>query len=131
MTAPKRPRTGRPFAVRRRAVMLLPLAASCARPEPPAPPLAPMSWSHLTPLPLEVASVEVVPTSPPPPPGDIGALLTPSPAEAVRGMARDRLSALGISGQAVFTVTVASMVRERGATLHCELGCRLEITGKT
>jgi hypothetical protein len=110
--------------------MLLPLVASCARPEPPAPPLAPMSWAHLTPLPLDVARVEVAPTSPPPPPGDIGARLTPSPAEAVRGMARDRLSPVGVSGQAVFSVTTASLVRERGA-LRCALGCRLEITGKT
>jgi hypothetical protein len=130
MIAPPAPRTGWPSAARRRAVVFLPLAASCARREPPAPPpLAPMSWAHLTPLPLDVAVVEVVPISPPPPPGDIGALLTPSPADAVRGMARDRLSALGTSGQAVFTVTAASVVRERRA-LRCALGCRLEVGGK-
>ncbi|HYI82198.1 MAG TPA: hypothetical protein VEX11_03185 [Acetobacteraceae bacterium] len=129
MTAPLGPRTGRPFAARRRAVMLLPLAASCARPEPPTPPLAPMSWAHLTPLPLDVATIEVAAISPPPSPADVGARLAPSPADAVRGMARDRLSALGISGQAVFTVTAASLVRERGA-LRCALGCRLEISGK-
>ncbi|MBD0274441.1 MAG: hypothetical protein ICV73_21215, partial [Acetobacteraceae bacterium] len=69
--------------------------------------------------------------SPPAPPGDIGALLSPPPAEAVRGMARDRLSAVGGSGRAVFLVTAASLVRERGgALLRCALGCRLEITGK-
>jgi hypothetical protein len=118
----------------RRSFLLLPpalagAAASCARPEPPAPPLAPMSWTHLTPLPLDVAALEVVPTSPPPPPGDIGPLLSPPPAEAVRGMARDRLSALGGSGQAVFLVTAASLVRERGGALRCTLGCRLEILG--
>ena len=132
---PAPPRSGRPApaaAARRRSVLLLPLAAasSCAPPEPPPPPLAPMSWRHLTPLPLDVAALEVVPTSPPAPPGDIGALLSPPPSEAVRGMARDRLSAAGGSGQAVFLVTAASLVRERGGTLRCALGCRLEITGK-
>ncbi|MBD0273381.1 MAG: hypothetical protein ICV73_15810 [Acetobacteraceae bacterium] len=88
-----------------------------------------MSWTHLTPLPLDVAALEVVPTAPPPPPGDIGAEVSPSPAEAVRGMARDRLSAFGGSGQAVFLVTAASLVRERGGALRCALGCRLEVTG--
>jgi hypothetical protein len=129
MTAPQASRAGRPSAARRRSVLLFSLAASCARPEPPAAPLGPMSWTHLTPLPLDVATLEVSPASPPPPPGDIGARLAPSPAEAVRSMARDRLSALGASGQAVFLVTAASLVRERGA-LRCALGCRLEITGK-
>lgn len=120
-----------PTADRRSVLLLLPaLAASCARPEPPAPPLAPLSWTHLTPLPLDVAALEVVPTAPPPMPGDVGTLLQPPPAEAVRSMARDRLSALGGSGQAVFLVTAASLVRERGGALRCALGCRLEISGK-
>ncbi len=123
-----------PPVARRRPVLLLALAAasSCAPPEPPPAPLGPMSWTHLTPLPLDVAALDVASATPlPPPPGDIGALLSPSPAEAVRGMARDRLSAVGSSGQALFLVTAASLVREgRGGALRCELGCRLEITGK-
>jgi len=130
MTAPP-PRPGPPAA--RRPVLLLALAAasSCARaPEPPAAPLAPLSWTHLTPLPLDVAALEVVPTAPPAPPGDIGALVSPLPADAVRSMARDRLSAVGGSGQAVFMVTAASLVRERGGALRCALGCRLEVSGK-
>lgn len=117
-------------ASRRSVLTLAALAASCARPQPPAPPLPPMSWTHLTPLPLDVAAVEVVPSAPPPPPGDVGPLLSPPPAEAVRGMARDRLSALGGSGQAVFLVTAASLVREPGGALRCSLGCRLDIVGK-
>lgn len=129
MTAPPAPRTGR-IAARRRPFLLLPLAASCARPEAESPPLPPPSWTHLTPLALDVASVEVMPTAPPPPPGDIGARLVPTPPDAVRGMARDRLSALGASGQALFLVTAASVVRERGGALRCSLGCRLEVTGK-
>ena len=135
MIAPPAPRLAGLAGRRRRSFLLLPAvaaASSCARPEPPpAPPLAPLSWTHLTPLPLDVAALEVVPTSPPAPPGDIGALLSPPPAEAVRGMARDRLSAVGGSGEAVFLVTAASLVRSpRGGSLRCVLGCRLEITGK-
>ena len=137
MTAPPATRTGRPAAVHRRPFLLFAAtaAASCARQEPPAPPplLTPMSWKHLTPLPLDVASLEVVPPSPAPLPGDTGALLPTPPAEAVRGMARDRLSAVGASGQAVFLVTAASLVQEGGGrrgSLRCVLGCRLEITGK-
>ncbi len=123
------------LAARRSLLMLPPVLAaaaeaSCARPEPPAPPLPPMSWTHLTPLPLDVAALEVVPSAPPAPPGDIGPLLSPSPAEAVRGMGRDRLSALGGSGQAVFLVTAASVVREPGGALRCSLGCRLDIAGR-
>lgn len=89
-----------------------------------------MAWTHLTPLPLDVAALEVVPSAPPPPPGDIGPLLSPTPADAVRSMARDRLSAIGGSGQAVFLVTAASLVREPGGALRCSLGCRLDIAGK-
>lgn len=115
----------------RRSFLLLALAAtSCARPEPPAPPLPPMSWTHLTPLPLDVATLEVLPSAPPSPPGDVGPLLSPTPADAVRGMARDRLSAAGTSGQAVFSVTAASLVREPGGALRCSLACRVDIAGK-
>ena len=119
------------FAARRPFVLLpLPfLAAACARPEPP-PPRPPMSWTHLTPLPLDVAALEIVPSSPPSPPGDVGPLLSPTPADAVRSMARDRLSAAGASGQAVFSATAASLVREPGGVLRCSLGCRVDIAGK-
>ena len=129
MAASQAPRTVGPTP--RRSVLTLALAAaSCARPQPPTPPLPPMSWTHLTPLPLDVAAVEVTPSAPPSPSGDVGPLLSPTPAEAVRGMARDRLSALGGSGQAVFLVTAASLVREPGGALRCSLGCRLDIVGK-
>ncbi len=92
-------------------------ASACARREPP-PPLPPMSWTHLAPWP------------PPSPPGDVGPLLSPPPDEAVRSMGRDRLSALGSSGQAVFRTTAASLVQERGPALRCSLACRLDIAGK-
>jgi hypothetical protein len=110
----------------RRLTLLLPLlAAACAsRREPAAPPPGPISYTHLTRLPLNVATVEIAPEGPQP--AGAGLEASPSPAEAVRIMGRDRLEAVGSTGRAVFTVTVASLVRDR-ARLSCLLGCRLEI----
>ena len=130
---PRASRRGGPAA--RRSFLLLPpavaaAAASCARPAPPAPPLPPMSWTHLTPLPLDVAALEIVPSAPPSPPGDVGPLLSPTPADAVRGMARARLSAAGGSGPAVVPVTAASLVAAPGGALRCSLGCRVDVAGK-
>lgn len=106
--------------------LLLPLAvAACTRPEPPAP-SRPLSFSHLTPLLLNVATLDVAPGGPVPPPGDLGAGLDPPPAEAVRRMGRERLSAVGTSSQAVFAVTVASLARD-GVGMACLVGCGLEI----
>lgn len=107
--------------------MLLPLAVTaCASQQPSVPPLRPLSFGHLTPLPLNVATLEVAPGGPVPPQGDIGAQTDPRPADAVRQMGRERLSAVGTAGQAVFTVTVASLARDR-AGIACLVGCRLEI----
>jgi len=103
------------------------LPAACgSRPEPEAP-LQPVSYTYLTPLPLQVGSLAIDP-APPPPPGDIGALLSPSPAEAVLIMARDRLSAVGTAGMASFRVTQASLLRS-GSAMSCQLACRLEVSG--
>ncbi len=117
--APSKPGLGR-------RGLLLPLAAACAGQEPPAPPLGPLSFAHLTPLPLTVATVEMAPSGPVPPPGDIGGQTQPTPAEAVRQMGQERLSAVGTTGRAVFTATMASLVRDR-AGIACLVGCRLEI----
>ena len=117
--------------VRRRHVLLLPpllLATACAgQREPPPAPLAPIGYRYLTPLPLNVAALEIREEDPPPLPGDIGPRLSSSPAEAVRIMARDRLSAVGTEGRAVFTVTRAALTRGPGEALACVVGCRLEI----
>jgi hypothetical protein len=112
----------------RRAALLLPLLATACggRSDAVPPPLGPLGFRHLTPLPLNVAVLEFAQVPPRTFPGDIGAEISPSPAEAVRIMARDRLSAAGTAGQAVFTVTTASLVRDR-SSLTCLLGCRLEI----
>jgi len=116
----------------RRHVLLLPLlAAACANREEPSAPLGPIGYRFLTPLPLNVAALEIREGGPPPVPGDIGASLSPSPAEAVRIMARDRLSAVGTEGRAVFTVTRAALTRGPGDAMLCVVGCRLEILAET
>lgn len=115
----------------RRALLALPallLPAACGSRQAPEAPLQPVSYGYLTPLPLQVAVLTIDPASPPTPPGDIGALLSPSPAEAVRIMARDRVSAVGSAGTARFRVTQASLLRTGGA-MTCQLACRLEVTG--
>jgi hypothetical protein len=112
---------------RRRTLLLLPvLAAACAGKDPVPVPPGPIGYRHLIPLPLNVASIEIAETVPLPPPGDIGARLSPTPAEAVRIMGRDRLVLVGTEGKGVFTVTIASLVQGREA-LSCLIGCRLEV----
>lgn len=101
--------------------------AACSSPAPPEVPLGPIGYGYLTALPLQVANLQIEPGSPPPAPGDIGATLATPPSEAVRIMARDRLSAVGTSGgTATFRVTQASLVRQ-GSTITCQLACRLEV----
>jgi hypothetical protein len=112
-----------------RRALLLPLLAACASDDEPvaaAVPPGPIEYKHLTPLPLNVAAVEVVQTRPAAVPSDVGASLSPSPTEAVRIMGRDRLVAVGTTSQAIFAVTQASLVRT-GNTLTCLVACRLEI----
>ena len=111
----------------RRAALLLPLAAAaCGGPEPVPLPPGPMGFSHLTPLTLNVAAIDVAAGAPPTQLGDIGGRLLPSPAEAVRLMGRERLFAVGTTGDARFVVTHAAMIQGRDS-LTCLVGCRLEI----
>jgi hypothetical protein len=113
--------------VARRGLLLLPAGLAACSSTPPEPPLRPIGYDYLLPLPLQVASLQIEPGGPPPPPGDIGASLPTPPAEAVRIMARDRLSAVGTAGgTATFRVTQASLVRQ-GSGFTCQLACRLEV----
>jgi hypothetical protein len=122
------PRAGGFFMPNRRAVLLLPLlVAACGGRQDPVPiPPGPLGFRHLTPLALNVASIEITEEAPPTTPADVGARLSPPAAEAVRTMARDRLVAVGTTGQGVFSVTQAQVIQGRDQ-LNCLLGCRLEI----
>lgn len=100
--------------------------AACAGDDPPPRPLDPIGYAFLTPLPLNVGTVEIAPTNPPPVPGDLGPRLVPSAAEAVRIMGRDRLVAVGTAGQAVFSATRAA-ITSGGGGLTCVVACRIEI----
>jgi hypothetical protein len=113
----------------RRSALLLPLIAlGCAQEDPVIPvPTGPISFRHLLPLRLNVAEVVVSEADPPIGPGDFGAELATPPAAAVRRMAQDRFFAVGRSGQAVFSVTQAALLRNSGG-VTCVLGCRVDIT---
>ncbi len=123
----------------RRLLLLAPLALAACAGEPPArvegPPI---SYGHLTQLRLDVAGLDLTDRDPMPGPNDIGRELSPSAAEAVRIMGRDRLAAFGTEHRARFTVTRAQILRERqggggflaadrGERLEARLGARLEV----
>ena len=128
---------------RRPALLVLPplllgTAACGGRGDPPTlSPLRPDGYAWLTPLRLNVASVEVVDPAP------SGSLRADPPAPLVPAaevarMGRDRLSAVGTAGAARFTVETASLAREglgsglfseSSERLTCVLRCRVEILG--
>jgi hypothetical protein len=127
---------------RRGAIGLAFGAAACggrSRPDTARPiETGPPSYRHLTPLRLDVASLDV----PPPAPGASVTVSPPAPvipAEALLTMAQDRLSAAGRDGVARFLVQVATLTRSGGSggglfssateRLDCVLRCRLEVTG--
>jgi hypothetical protein len=136
MTAPHAPAPTRRRLLR--LAPLLPLAACAGRAEPP-PPLPPLvtGYRHLTPLRLNVATVDI----PPPAPGAVR-VAEPAPLRPeaeMRRMAEERLVPMGTEGLARFTVLVAEFLRDRppgggglfsgepGERLACRLLCRLEI----
>ena len=94
-----------------RLPVLLALAwlAGCAS-EPPRT-FAPLRYGYLTPLRLNVASIDYAPL---PPPNPLDSVSPVPAAEALRQLAQDRLSAAGSSGTAVVTVEEARIVRNRG-----------------
>lgn len=139
------PHHARPALLRRRALLigglppLLALGATgCAMEDEAGPAIAfgpPPSYAHLTPLRLNVASIEIGP----PPNGPAGQVMGPAPvipAEAMATMARDRLVAAGSGGAGRFTILEAVLVRSPlpggvfapgGERLICSLRCRLDL----
>lgn len=127
---------------RRWVLMGLVGLAGCAATPPPPPEGPPIAYAYLPQLRLNVARVDLDERNPNAGPNDAGRLLRPTPAEAVRIMGRDRLSAFGTEGVARFVVTRAAIIQERlprpsglfagdpGERLACTLACRLEILGE-
>jgi len=125
---------------RRAALGALLATAACARPdEPPPLPAGPPSYSHLTPLRLLVGRIEIQPAA------DATATRTMPPAplvpaDAVRIMAEERLSAAGGPGLARLRVQIATLTREASSgggvfaaateRLSCTMRCRLELRGE-
>ena len=95
----------------RRAMLLLPLlfvGCSDASVEHnfPLP-----SYSYLTPINLNVASIEVDDRSPPPSEGSLVALDPVRPVDVLKQMADERLKANGSAGRAVFVIDQATLAR--------------------
>lgn len=111
---------------RRALIVLLPLvAAGCGDgdPLPARDGFPPLNYSYLTPLRLNVASIE---EAAPPPPGSLDDINPAPPAQALLRMAQDRLSAGGTLGRAVFSIDEASIVR-RGGGLDGVLAVHLDV----
>ena len=72
------------------------------------------NYTYLTPIRLNVASLEVEDHSPPPGAGSLEALDPVRPADALKRMAIDRLSADGSAGRAVFVIDQAKLVGGSG-----------------
>ena len=107
----------------RRTVLLLPWAVAACGGETPARPMPPLRYDYLTPLRLNVATVDVG-DAPPPSPAEA---ISPAPAGAtLRQMALDRLAAGGASGRAVFTIDAAQVDRS-ASHLNGLMAVRLEI----
>lgn len=98
----------------RRLVLALPaLLAACGSDEEGQANFAPLDFSYLTPLNLNVGSIEIqqlfVPAGMPP---DVSQLAPIPPVAALRLMAEQRLRAVGTSGRAVFAIDNASLLQQ-------------------
>jgi hypothetical protein len=78
----------------------------------------PLHYDHLTPLRLNVAAIQIeqryLPSGVAP---DVSQMDPMPPVQALRNMAADRLQAFGNSGQAVFIIQEASLIRQRDTIL--------------
>ena len=113
--------------IARRTVLLLPLfAAACASDEVPENFPTP-SYSYLTPLRLNVASIQIDDRTPPVPAGDRVMTLAPlRPADALKQMAIDRLAPGGTAGRAVFVIDQA-WLRRVGDGVEGRMSVHLDI----
>ena len=92
----------------RRIILLLPLAVAACAGDAPLPPMPPLRYDFLTPLQLNVATVDVGDA---PPPSPVEAQSPASAGQALRQMAADRLVPAGSLGRAVFVIDQAQVTR--------------------
>jgi hypothetical protein len=111
----------------RRASLLLPLLFTGCGGGGGERTFQPLRYDYLTPLQLNVASIQIeqrfVPSGAAP---DASMDAPVPPLQALRAMAEDRLQAVGTSGQAVFVIQDASLVRH-GDTISIHLSVELDI----
>ncbi|RUT27447.1 hypothetical protein C0V97_01375 [Asaia sp. W19] len=106
---------------------LSPVLTACGDSEPQS--FAPMDYSYLSKMHLNVAHIEVVDAAPPGnTPGDISAKAPTSPQQALEQMAHDRLIASGSEGSGTFTITKASILHAPGGTLLGELEAHVDLS---
>ncbi|WP_240386616.1 hypothetical protein [Asaia bogorensis] len=104
-----------------------PLLTACGDSEPQS--FAPLDYSYLSKMHLNVAHIEVVDSAPPgSTPGDISAKAPTPPQQALEQMARDRLIASGSEGTGTFTITKASILHAPGGTLLGELEAHVDLS---
>ena len=114
--------------IARRMFLLLPLLASACS-DGPGPESYPMpSYSYLTPLRLNVASVTIDDRTGPVSGDQLTGLAPLRPADALKQMANDRLSAVGNAGRAVFVIEQASLRRADGG-VDGRMSVHLDIYG--
>ena len=129
--------------LRRSVLLLVPAAlAACARGGgstlPPPLRTGPPSYSHLPPIRLDVATLDIAE----PAPGPATMVIPPAPvvpSQAMETMARDRIVAAGTANRARFSILTASLTRAPESSggmfsppterLSCAMRCRLEILG--
>ena len=100
--------------IARRFVLLLPLlAAACGDEEAPRS-FATPSYSYLTSLKLNVASIEIDDRTPPGQGGSLNQLSPLNPVDGLKQMANDRLVAASTVGRAVFVIDTATLQRVPG-----------------
>ena len=107
----------------RRTVLFAPVAlAACADSEPDRL-YTPVRYTYLTPLPLNVGTVEVAPL---PPAGPLDGQNPLPPGPALQRLVEDRLSPAGSSGRARVTIDEARVART-GRNLEGTLALHLEV----
>ena len=100
--------------IARRSVLLLPMFAAACASETVVRSYPMPSYGYLTPIRLNVASIEISDRTAPVPPDSIEALSPLRPVDALKQMATDRISAAGTLGRAVFVIDQALLRRVSG-----------------